>query len=126
MLHYLQFPNSPEIYQMTQSELFGMLPSERAKWLTSVSPTSTWEEGDNVFCLHCDGVFKAEDVACDPEGDPTCPVCRASTPLDFHYIPWWRSDLVKEGDGELDWEWRGTPIVAIEGKPMNLPAEKNQ
>lgn len=73
------------------------------------------------FCLHCDGVWKAEDVACDDEGDPTCPVCSNSTPLDFHDLPWWRKDLVKEIDGDAQYEWHRQPIQAEAGKPGKLP-----
>jgi hypothetical protein len=108
---------------MTQSELSKMDPGRRAAWLDSVSPTSSWSLGDDVFCLHCDAVFKAEDVACDHEGDPTCPVCKSSTPLDFHHIPWWRGDLVGE-DFERGGYWKGTPITAVSGKPGQLPAER--
>jgi hypothetical protein len=41
---------------MTQSEFAKMLPPARAKWLNKVSPTSKWKLGDDVFCLHCDGL----------------------------------------------------------------------
>jgi hypothetical protein len=76
---------------MTQSEFAKMESAGRAEWLSQVSPTNVWAFGDDVFCLHCDGLFKAEDVACDNEGDPTCPLCHSSTPLDFHRLPWWRT-----------------------------------
>lgn len=105
---------------MTQSKLLTMEPTARAAWLDSVSPLSSWALGDDIFCLHCDAVFKAEDVACDADGDPTCPLCKSSTPLDFHVIPWWRDDLIDE-DEEVGWSWKGAPVSAIQGKPRTLP-----
>jgi len=104
---------------MTQFELSKMDPVARAAWLDSVSPTSSWSFGDDIFCLHCDGVFKAEDVFCDREGDPTCPVCKSSTPLDFHSMPWWRDDLVDE-DKDGCRSWKGAPVTAIPGNPTRL------
>ena len=98
-----------------------MPPAKRAAWLNRVSPKDRWAKGDDVFCLHCDGVFKAEDVACDRDGDPTCPVCQSSTPLDFAHLPWWREDLTKEVDGEEQHEWAVKPIVAEAGRPRILP-----
>ena len=80
--------------------------------------------GDDVYCLHCDAVFKAEDVACDDVGDPTCPLCISSTPLDFAEIPWWREDLVGQTADEKDVinQWCVEPIHAEAGKPTHLPA----
>jgi hypothetical protein len=110
---------------MTQMEFSRMMPAARAKWLNRVSPTSKWKFGDDVFCLHCDGLFKAEDVACDDEGDPTCPLCHSSTPLDFHHLPWWREDLCKELDAEVETDeqhaWKVEPIHATPGQPRTIP-----
>ena len=85
---------------MTQERFAQMSAAERAVWLDRVSPTSRWVMGDDVFCLHCDGVFKAEEVACDNEGDPMCPLCQSGTPLDFAHFPWWRGDLTGMDKGE--------------------------
>ncbi len=106
---------------MTLIEFSRMDAVSKATWLDSVSPTSSWSLGDDVFCLQCDGIFKAEDVACDSEGDPTCPICKSSTPLDFHHIPWWRDDLVGE-DSDGGRFWNGKPVTATPGKPSRLPA----
>ena len=65
---------------------------------------------------------RRKDVACDGEGDPTCPVCRSGTPFDFHPLPWWRDDLVKEADSDARYEWNLKPIEAEPGKPRNLPS----
>ena len=93
-------------------------------WLNERDPLNEWSVDDDVFCLHCDGVFKVQDVARDYGSYPTCPVCRNSTPIDFHGIPWWREDLVDESDdGEgIVRQWRGEPIHGIAGKPGRLPA----
>jgi hypothetical protein len=106
---------------MTRDTFSKMSPAQRAFWLDSVSPTSSWSFGDDIFCMHCDGVFKAEDVGCDDEGDPTCPVCRNATPLDFHKMPWWREDLIAENAAGRR-KWIGKSIKAESGKPRNLPA----
>jgi hypothetical protein len=110
---------------MTQKKFAGLTPAQRVAWLDRVSPTNSWAPNDDVFCLHCDAVFKAEDVACDEEGDPTCPLCRSSTPLDFDPLPWWREDLTRSAESEDDYEskheWIGTPITAEPGKPRLLP-----
>lgn len=50
-----------------------------------------WRVGQDVFCFHCDGKFKAEKIAEDRDGDPCCPFCGA-TPLDLAAVPWWKSD----------------------------------
>lgn len=68
-----------------------MNAEERISWLNQRDPCHIWRIGQQVHCLHCEGVFKAEDVATDSEGDPTCPHCLDSTPIDFHRKPWWRS-----------------------------------
>jgi hypothetical protein len=100
-----------------------MNAKERVEWLNERDPLRQWSVGDDVFCLHCDGVFKAEDVACDHEGDPTCPLCNSSTPLDFAEIPWWREDLVKQRPDNYRMvnTWRVKPVQAIAGKPGHLP-----
>lgn len=105
---------------VTNPELRSMTPEDRVAWLGSRSITGGWTVGEDVFCLHCDGVWKAEDVSCDLQGDPTCPVCRSSTPLDFHGLPWWREDLVREDD-DTQYVWGVTPIRGEVGKPMTLP-----
>lgn len=111
---------------MTQEELKKLSPKERANWLHERRAFGHWAEGDDVFCLHCDGVFKAEDVDCDPEGDPTCPVCHTSTPLDFDHLPWWRGDLTKGPNAEAGYVWSVTPIRATPGEPGRLPrADRN-
>jgi hypothetical protein len=116
-------PSVSKIQVMTQKEFATMLPKARAEWLNKVSPTGTWKFGDDIFCLQCDAVFKAEDVACDPEGDPTCPLCHSSTPLDFHNLPWWRDDLTKEVDDEEQQQhaWKVEPITATPSKPRVIP-----
>jgi hypothetical protein len=93
-----------------------MNAKESVDWLNERDPIREWSVDADVFCLHCDGMFKAQDVACDSEGDPTCPVCRDSTPLDFHGIPWWREDLVDDKE-----EWRIKALEAEPGKPGCLP-----
>ena len=105
---------------MTQNKLLTLNAADRAAWLDGASPTGSWSQGDDIYCLHCDGVFKAEDVACDREGDPTCPLCQSATPLDFHGLPWWRDDLVDEDDDGAH-SWKGAPITATPGKPARLP-----
>ena len=110
-----------ESAKMTGKQFSKMDASAKAKWLNRVSPTSKWALGDDVFCLHCDAVFKAEDVACDEEGDPTCPICHSSTPLDFHYLPWWREDLCKSVDTDEQHAWKVEPIHATPGQPHRIP-----
>ncbi|HZV36803.1 MAG TPA: hypothetical protein VFB72_19655 [Verrucomicrobiae bacterium] len=115
-----------KIVLMTKSEFAKLAPSHRVNWLDDVSPTQSWKLGDDVFCLHCDAIFKAEDVACDTDGDPTCPACQSSTPLDFHHMPWWREDLCQEVDSDEQYAWKGKPLHATPGKPDRLPkSEKN-
>lgn len=102
-----------------------MNSNETVKWLNQRDPLHEWSTDDDVFCLHCDGVFKVQDVARDHEDDPICPVCEASTPLDFHKIPWWREDLVDQTadrEGPLNL-WRVEPITAQPGKPSRLSAQ---
>jgi hypothetical protein len=101
-----------------------MNAEEKIAWLNEHDPLHEWAMGDDVYCLHCDAVFKAEDVACDDVGDPTCPLCISSTPLDFAEIPWWREDLVGQTADEKDVinQWCVEPIHAEAGKPTHLPA----
>jgi len=104
---------------MTPEKFSTLSSEEKARWLNDVSAIARWRKGNDVFCLHCNGVFKVEDIACDNEGDPTCPVCRSATPLDFHHLPWWREDLISEnGDGIR--LWRKRRIEAIPGQPQCL------
>ena len=65
-----------------------MNANERVEWLNERDPLHQWAVGDDIFCLHCDGVFKAQDVAHGDEDLPVCPVCRDGNPLDFADIPW--------------------------------------
>ena len=105
-----------------------MNTEEKISWLNERDPLRQWSVGDDVFCLHCDGVFKAEDVASDFEGDPTCPVCISSTPLDFAEIPWWRDDLVSEkwNKNDITRKWRNKPMRAVAGKPGRLPEKGHE
>jgi hypothetical protein len=103
-----------------------MNAKERVDWLNKRDPLHQWSVDDDIFCLHCDGIFKAQDVAQDIEADPTCPVCHTSSPIDFREIPWWREDLVEQSadhEGVFN-EWRVEPIHAEAGKPCRLPERK--
>lgn len=106
---------------MTASELNALTPQERAIWLDEMSPTATWTLGDDVFCALCDGVWKAEDVACAPDGFPACPVCLRGTPIEFGSLPWWREDLTDEEPDHGGYSWRVPRIEAEPGKPRKLP-----
>jgi hypothetical protein len=99
---------------------------KKVRWLNNraaLGRRTKWAVGDDVFCRHCDGFFKAEDVVCDDEGGPTCPVCRGSTPLDFARLPWWRIDLVEEKrvNNRTIYAWRAKPLRATPNKPRLLP-----
>jgi hypothetical protein len=107
---------------MTRTELTVLAPAERAEWLSDLSPLKSWHVGDDVFCLRCDGIWKAEDVACNNNGDPTCPVCLKGTPLVFFHSPWWREDLVAERYGVSHYEWAGKTLRAEPGRPRKVPA----
>lgn len=98
-----------------------MKPNERVRWFNARDPLHKWTVGQDVYCLHCDGVFKAEDVFEDEDGDPNCPVCRRSSPIDFFPLPFWREDLTKPVKGPQQYIWRVSPIVATPGKPGVLP-----
>jgi hypothetical protein len=105
-----------------------MNAEEKVSWLNVCDPFRQWSVGQDVFCLHCDGVFKAEDVLRDYVGHPTCPLCISSTPIDFAEIPWWREDLVAEKVNKNGFvrKWRIKPIKAIAGRPVYLPARENK
>jgi hypothetical protein len=100
---------------------------EKVNWLNERDPFREWSVDDDVFCLHCDGVFKVQDVVRAADGCPICPVCMNSTPIDFAEIPWWREDLVEQtaNDDGLVNRWLVKPIHAVTGKPGNLPARAN-
>ena len=97
-----------------------MNAEERVRWLNARDPLHKWKVGQDVYCLHCDAVFKAEDVGEDFDGLPECPLCDA-TPMDFHALPWWREDLTEECEGGERYRWRGQPIRATPGRPGKLP-----
>lgn len=103
-----------------------MTTTEKVNWLNERDPFRDWSVDDDVFCLHCDGVFKVQDVACRSGDCPTCPVCHDGTPLDFAEIPWWREDLVSERANKHGFvrKWRGEPVRAVAGKPGQLPPRK--
>ena len=87
-------------------------------------PLHKWSVDDDVYCLHCDGVFKAQDVGEDNERLPICAVCKHAYPIDFFKMPWWREDLVEQSvdhEGMIN-QWRVEPICAVAGKPGQLPA----
>jgi hypothetical protein len=107
---------------MTTTELMALAPTARAAWLSFHSPLNNWRAGQDVFCFHCDGVWKSEDVACNESGDPTCPVCLDSSPLGFSPLPWWRADLVVERYGLPQFQWASEAVTAEPGKPRTLPA----
>lgn len=77
---------------------------------------------DDVFCLHCDGVFKAQDVVGFADDWPNCPVCQSSSPIDFAGIPWWRDDLVGQTANEdgFVYRWLVRPIDAVFGEAILL------
>lgn len=66
-----------------------MNDQERVAWFNSVDPLHAWYVGQDVYCLHCEGSFKAEDVEEDSDGLACCPGfgCNGS-PLDFSPDPW--------------------------------------
>jgi hypothetical protein len=94
-----------------------MNAKERIEWLNARDPLHQWKVGQDVYCLHCEAVFKAEDIGEDAEGLLGCPLCGA-TPLDLHSEPWWREDLTEE---KLEHVWRVEPIRATPGQPRKLP-----
>lgn len=103
-----------------------MNAKERVRWLNARDPLHQWKVGQDVYCLHCEAVFKAEDVGEAADGLPECPLCDA-TPLDFHEQPFWREDLVGEKivRGRAIYIWRVEPICAVLGQPRTLPPEQS-
>lgn len=101
-----------------------MNAEQRIEWLNERDPLHVWTANSDVFCLHCDGVFKAQDVASQYD-EPTCPVCRTSGVRDFGELPWWREDLIAETETEHGFKrnWIGKPIQAVAGQPGRLPCE---
>jgi len=63
-----------------------MNAEEKVSWLNEHDPLCKWTVGDSVRCRGCGSEFKAEKVAMDFVGDPTCPHCIGSTPADFEKI----------------------------------------
>jgi hypothetical protein len=109
---------------MTQKELAVLEPEKRVAWFNRLSPIAKWKAGEDVFCLACDGLFKAEDVVCDKMGYPACPICQAGSPIEFAALPWWREDLTEEAEpvrGMPQYRWAGPPLKAEAGKPRKLP-----
>jgi len=109
---------------MTPEKLSGMSTAERIEWYNSVNPFRSVKVGDDVFCLHCNGYFKAEDVACDRRGLALCPGCHDGNPADFASMPWWRDDLT-EPDGQDEEgskvKWIGLALHAESGVVKYLP-----
>ena len=105
-----------------------MKANETVTWLNERELFNEWSLNDDVYCLHCDGVFKAQDVARGRGDCPTCPVCRSSTPIDFAGIPWWREDLIDEKVTKSGFvrRWRIKPVQAMAGKPVRLPPRGKQ
>ena len=75
------------------------------KWVdlfNEVDPFNQWQVGDNVYCLHCDECFKAEEVRFEIEKGArgiefmyaVCPYegCDG-TAMDFAHEPWWREGV---------------------------------
>jgi hypothetical protein len=74
--------------------------------------------------MHCEAVFKAEDVGEDCDSFPECPLCGA-TPLDLFPEPWWRADLIDQKcsrDSMVD-TWRVPPICGVPGQPRIPPPQ---
>jgi hypothetical protein len=103
-----------------------MNAKEKVRWLNARDPLQKWSVGEDVYCLHCDGVFKVDDVSPDYAGYPECPVCHGATPIDFHKLPWWRDDLVEQTATKYRMvnTWRVEPIRATLGHPSTLPPLK--
>jgi hypothetical protein len=103
-----------------------MNAKDRVRWLNARDPLHKWSVGQDVYCLHCEAVFKAEDVGEDFDNLPECPLCKA-TPLDFFTEPFWREDLIDQkvvGDRFVN-TWRVPPICAVPGQPRVLPPQPN-
>lgn len=93
-----------------------MNAKDRVEWFNVRDPLNKWKVGQDVYCLHCEAVFKAEDIGVDSDGLPECPSCGA-TPLDLHHVPWWREDLTNDSK-----QWLVPPIRAVAGRVGKLPA----
>jgi hypothetical protein len=96
----------------------------KVRWLNARNPfKDKWSVGEDVYCLHCEWVFKAEDVIEDEEGDPNCPHCHRSSPIDFLKEPSWRDDLIEQSATRFRIinKWRVKPIRATRGHPIPLP-----
>lgn len=63
-----------------------MNAEEQVSWLNGHDPLRKWTVGDGVRCRDCGGLFRAEQVAIDCVGEPTCPHCISSTPADFEKV----------------------------------------
>jgi hypothetical protein len=100
---------------------------EIVEWLTERDPLHKWKIGEDVYCHHCDGVFKAHDVFNDSMDDPNCPLCHHSSPIDFAKEPWWRPDLIEQSASKYRMKntWTVQPIRAKAGKPTWLPTRKS-
>jgi hypothetical protein len=102
-----------------------MNAQERIEWLNARDPLHQWKNGQDIYCFHCEAVFKAEDVGEDGD-DPCCPRCEGATPIDFFHLPWWREDLTLEASGSHRYIWLVNPIVATPGNPHLLPAHPSE
>jgi hypothetical protein len=63
-----------------------MNAEEKIAWLNEHDPRRKWAVRDEVRCRGCGGVFKADRTAKDYVGEPTCPFCIGSTPVDFENV----------------------------------------
>jgi hypothetical protein len=79
-----------------ESTWAALIPAQKVTWFNERDPINSWKVGQTIFCLHCDGSFKAEEISfyedkMDHELLPECPHCNGS-PLDFASFPWWRRE----------------------------------
>jgi hypothetical protein len=63
-----------------------MNAEEKVSWLNAHARPRRWKVGEDVRCLLCGAVFKAERTISDFVGEPTCPYCIASTAADFEKV----------------------------------------
>jgi hypothetical protein len=56
---------------------------QKVDWLNERDPFHQWAVGDDIYCFHCEKIFKAENVVRDKYHDPNCPHCVGSSPMDF-------------------------------------------
>jgi hypothetical protein len=100
-----------------------MNAKEKVRWFNARDPLNKWSVGKDVYCLQCDAIFKAQDVIEDIEGDPNCPLCLQSSPVNFFKEPWWRPDLIEQSATKyrMTNTWIVKPIRATAGKPTWLP-----